>query len=142
MKKLYADFSKREKQLVKKILWEGINLSELEFIPHTKERMCHKGVSVSDIYNVFKGGYDIIELHQKEDKYRDVRVLLRGKKADKRGYNTCISLSLITGKVITVYKNMLTDNHKTLDEDNYKDVNVVGLLNKIHKNKLNKCLTS
>ena len=140
MKKLYEDFSKKEKSLVKKILWEGINLSELKFIPHAKERMLHKGISTSDIYNVFKGGYDIVELHQKEDKYGDVRVLLRGKKADRRGCNTCISLSLVTGRVITVYKNMTTDNHKTLDIDNYEDIDVVGLLNKIHKNKLNKLM--
>ena len=72
--------------------------------------------------------FDVIELHQKG---WDTRVLLRGRAKDKLGRNTCMSLSLITFKIITVYKNYENDNHRTLVKENYENIKVEDLLKRL-----------
>ena len=128
MKKLYVDFSDKEKKLLKNILNNGKN-KDVEIISHAKERMIQKHISPRDIAECLKD-FEVIELHQRG---WDTRILVRGKAKDRFGRNTCLSLSLVTFRVITAYKNSATDNHYTLHTENYEDINVVDLLEKLTK---------
>ena len=128
MKKLYVDFTNKEKELLKNIL-KNRKYKGIAIISHAKERMIQKHISPRDIAECLKD-FTIIELHQKG---WDTRILLRGKAKDRFGKNTCLSLSLITFRVITAYKNSATDNHYTLHTENYEDINVVDLLEKLTK---------
>ena len=129
MKKLYVDFTNKEKELLKNILKNSKN-KEITIIPHAKERMVQKHISPRDIAECLKD-FEVIELHQRNS--WDTRVLLRGKAKDKYNRNTCISLSLVTFNVITAYKNSTTDNHYTLQSENYENTNVEYLLEELAK---------
>ena len=129
MKKLYTDFTDKEKELLKNILKNSKN-KEITIIPHAKERMVQKHISPRDIAECLKD-FEVIELHQRNS--WDTRVLLRGKAKDKYNRNTCISLSLVTFNVITAYKNSATDNHYTLQSENYENTNVEYLLEELAK---------
>ena len=128
MKKLYTDFTNKEKELLKNILKNSKN-KEMTIISHAKERMVQKHISPRDIAECLKD-FEVIELHQRG---WDTRILVRGKAKDRFGKNTCLSLSLVTFRVITAYKNSATDNHYTLHTENYEDINVVDLLEKLTK---------
>jgi hypothetical protein len=128
MKKLYTDFTNKEKELLKNILKNSKN-KEMTIISHAKERMVQKHISPRDIAECLKD-FEVIELHQRG---WDTRILVRGKAKDRFGRNTCLSLSLVTFRVITAYKNSATDNHYTLHTENYEDINVVDLLEKLIK---------
>ena len=128
MKKLYTDFTNKEKELLKNILKNSKN-KEMTIISHAKERMVQKHISPRDVSDALKD-FTIIELHQRG---WDTRILVRGKAEDRFGRNTCLSLSLVTFRVITAYKNSATDNHYTLHTENYEDINVVDLLEKLTK---------
>lgn len=128
MKKLYVDLTDKEKELLKNILKNSKN-KEIAIISHAKERMIQKHISPRDIAECLKD-FTIIELHQRG---WDTRILVRGKAKDRFGRNTCLSLSLVTFRVITAYKNSATDNHYTLHTENYEDINVVDLLEKLTK---------
>ena len=80
---------------------------------------------------LIKKDFEVIELHQRNS--WDTRVLLRGKAKDRYNRNTCISLSLVTFSIITAYKNSATDNHYTLQSENYEDTNVEYLLEELAK---------
>ena len=127
MKKLYKEFSTKEKKLLNDILKKRNN-KRITIIDHAKDRMLEKGVDERDIDDCLQKGFDVIELHQKG---WDTRVLLRGRAKDKLGRNTCMSLSLITFKIITVYKNYENDNHRTLVKENYEDIEVEDLLKRL-----------
>ena len=127
MKKLYKEFSTKEKKLLNDILKKRNN-KRITIVDHAKDRMLEKGVDERDIGDCLQKGFDVIELHQKG---WDTRVLLRGRAKDKLGRNTCMSLSLITFKIITVYKNYENDNHRTLVKENYEDIEVENLLKRL-----------
>lgn len=133
MKKLYSDFTHEEKVLMGLIL-KNIKGKEIIIGRHAKARMDDKGVTVKDIQETF-ADFSIIELHQREysNGDTDCRILIRGKTIDCRGRNTCLSLSLQSLNIITVYKNSSTDNHSTLDEGNYINVSVKEILKKLIK---------
>ena len=133
MKKLYSDFTHEEKVLMGLIL-KNIKGKEIIIGRHAKARMDDKGVTVKDIQETF-ADFSIIELHQREysNGNTDCRILIRGKAEDYRGRNTCLSLSLETLRIITVYKNCGTDNHSTLDGDNYRNISVKEILKKLIK---------
>ena len=128
MKKLYVHFTDKEKKLLKNIL-NNRKDKNIEIISHAKERMVEKHITPKDVSDALKD-FTIIELHQRG---WDTRILLRGKAEDGFGKNTCLSLSLVTFRVITAYKNSATDNHYTLHTENYEDINVVDLLEKLAK---------
>ena len=128
MKKLYVHFTDKEKKLLKNIL-NNRKDKNIEIISHAKERMVEKHITPKDVSDALKD-FTIIELHQRG---WDTRILLRGKAEDGFGKNTCLSLSLVTFRVITAYKNSATDNHYTLHTENYEDINVVDLLEKLTK---------
>lgn len=128
MKKLYVDFTNKEKELLKNILKNRKDKS-ITIIPHAKERMKEKNITFKDVSNALKD-FNVIELHQRG---WDTRILLRGKAEDRYGKNTCLSLSLITFRVVTAYKNSATDNHCTLHQENYENINVEELLEKLIK---------
>ena len=128
MKKLYVDFTNKEKELLKNIL-KNRKYKGIAIISHAKERMIQKHISPRDIAECLKD-FTIIELHQRG---WDTRILVRGKAKDRFGKNTCLSLSLVTFRVITAYKNSATDNHYTLHTENYENINVVDLLEKLAK---------
>ena len=100
MKKLYKEFSTKEKKLLNDILKKR-NDKPITIVDHAKSRMLEKGIDEKDINDCLKS-FEVIELNQKD---WDTRVLLRGRAKDELGRNTCMSLSLITFKIITVYKN-------------------------------------
>ena len=126
MKKLYKEFSTKEKKLLNDILKKR-NDKSITIVDHAKDRMLEKGINERDILDCLKA-FDVIELHQKG---WDTRILLRGRAKDKLGRNTCMSLSLITFKIITVYKNYSNDNHRTLVRENYEDIEVEDLLKRL-----------
>ena len=126
MKKLYKEFSTKEKKLLNDILKKR-NDKSITIIDHAKDRMLEKGVDKRDVVDCLKA-FDVIELHQKG---WDTRVLLRGNAKDELGRNTCMSLSLITFRIITVYKNYANDNHSTLVKENYEDIEVEDLLKRL-----------
>lgn len=126
MKKLYKEFSTKEKKLLNDILKKRNN-KRITIVDHVKDRMLEKGIDKRDVDNCLQS-FDVIELHQKG---WDTRVLLRGKAKDELGRNTCMSLSLITFKIITVYKNYANDNHRTLVKENYEDIKVEDLLKRL-----------
>ena len=128
MKKLYECFTSEEKKLLKNIL-KNRKYKRFTIVPHAKERMVEKHITPKDVSDALKD-FTIIELHQRG---WDTRILLRGKAEDRYGKNTCLSLSLVTFRVITAYKNSATDNHYTLHTENYEDINVVDLLEKLTK---------
>ena len=128
MKKLYVHFTDKEKKLLKNIL-NNRKDKNIEIISHAKERMVEKHITPKDVSDALKD-FTIIELHQRG---WDTRILVRGKAKDRFGRNTCLSLSLVTFRVITAYKNSATDNHYTLHTENYEDINVVDLLEKLTK---------
>ena len=128
MKKLYTDLTDKEKELLKNIL-KNRKYKGIAIISHAKERMIQKHISPRDIAECLKD-FTITELHQRG---WDTRILVRGKAKDRFGKNTCLSLSLVTFRVITAYKNSATDNHYTLHTENYEDINVVDLLEKLAK---------
>lgn len=114
-KKLYKDMTKDERLLIEYRL-ENIHIKH--FTRHTLDRMREKDISKFDILNVLRS-YSIIEINHKEG--TNPRVLLRGNIKDNRGYCTCISLDLISHKVITTYKNYSRDRHRTLDYNRYSN---------------------
>ena len=126
MKKLYKEFNTKEKKLLNDILKKR-NDKSITIVDHAKDRMLEKGVDERDIDDCLKA-FDVIELNQKG---WDTRVLLRGKAKDELGRNTCMSLSLVTFRIITVYKNYANDNHRTLVEENYEDIEVEDLLKRL-----------
>ena len=128
MKKLYVDFTNKEKELLKNIL-KNRKYKRITIVPHAKERMEEKNITFEDVLGALKD-FTIIELHQRG---WDTRILVRGKAKDRFGRNTCLSLSLVTFRVITAYKNSATDNHYTLHTENYENINVVDLLEKLTK---------
>ena len=128
MKKLYVNFTDKEKKLLKNIL-NNRKYKNIEIISHAKARMVEKHITPKDVSDALKD-FTIIELHQRG---WDTRILVRGKAKDRFGRNTCLSLSLVTFRVITAYKNSATDNHYTLHTENYEDINVVDLLEKLTK---------
>lgn len=129
MKKLYVHFTDKEKKLLKNILKNSKN-KEITIISHAKERMVQKHISPRDIAECLKD-FEVIELHQRNS--WDTRVLLRGKAKDRYNRNTCISLSLVTFSIITAYKNSATDNHYTLQSENYENASVEYLLEELAK---------
>ena len=128
MKKLYECFTREEKELLKNIL-KNRKYKRITIVPHAKERMEEKNITFEDVSGALKD-FTIIELHQRG---WDTRILVRGKAKDRFGRNTCLSLSLVTFRVITAYKNSATDNHYTLHTENYENINVVDLLEKLTK---------
>ena len=126
MKKLYKEFSTKEKKLLNDILKKR-NDKSITIVDHAKDRMLEKGVDERDIDDCLKA-FDVIELNQKG---WDTRVLLRGRAKDELGRNTCMSLSLVTFRIITVYKNYANDNHRTLVKENYEDIEVEDLLKRL-----------
>ena len=126
-KKLYIYFTNEEKLLLRQII-ENINTKNINITNHCKQRMLEKNIDKTDILNCLKLSFDVIELHQKG---WDTRVLLRGRAKDELGRNTCMSLSLVTFRIITVYKNYANDNHSTLVEENYEDIEVEDLLKRL-----------
>ena len=127
MKKLYKEFSTKEKKLLNDILKKR-NDKPITIVDHAKSRMLEKGIDKRDISDCLQKGFDVIELHQKG---WDTRVLLRGRAKDELGRNTCMSLSLVTFRIITVYKNYANDNHNTLVEENCEDIEVEDLLKRL-----------
>lgn len=123
MKKLYGQFTQKEKEMINTIL-QGINAKSVRLTFHTKCRMKEKDISFKDLFGVFTN-YQIIELHEKDG---DVRVLLRGKFRDTLGRNTCCSYSVSSNTIVTTYKNNFADKHYTLDCNNYINTDISKLL--------------
>jgi hypothetical protein len=78
MKKLYVNFTDKEKELLKSILNNRKN-KDVEIIPHAKKRMIEKYITSKDVSDALKD-FNIIELHQKG---WDTRILARGKAKDR-----------------------------------------------------------
>ena len=99
-KKLYADFTIREKEILTEILKKNSH-KHIDVCHHAKKRMTEKGIEPKDITEALKS-FKIIELHLKDG---DVRILIRGEATNNRNRNTCMSLSLNNMRIINVYQN-------------------------------------
>lgn len=121
-KKHYKDFTKDEVLLIKQQISV---LRQHDFSKHTEERMIEKNITESDIFKIFKH-YHIIEYYNKNG---DLRVLLRGELKEESKC-TCVSMSLKTGIIITVYQNDYNDIHKTIRWEEYnKNIDIVKEFN-------------
>lgn len=121
IKKHYNQMSYSERKFLKGIIR---NKRKHRFSKHVLERMQEKGITEYEVYFVFKS-YTIIEYHKKGT---DNRVLLRSTKPIN-GRCICISMSLDTGDIITVYANHYEDEHKTLVEEKYNPyIQVIPLI--------------
>ena len=130
-KKLYEDFTRKEKEILSEVLKKNSN-KHIDICYHAKKRMEEKGIEPKDIIEALKS-FKIIELHLKDG---DVRILIRGEATNDSNKNTCMSLSLSNMRIITVYQNCSTDGHKTLVRENYEDFNVENILKDLF-NKIN-----
>ena len=130
-KKLYADFTIKEKEILTEVLKKNSN-KHIDICYHAKKRMEEKGIEPKDIIEALKS-FKIIELHLKDG---DVRILIRGEATNDRNKNTCMSLSLSNMRIITVYQNCSTDGHKTLIRENYDDFKVEDIFKDLF-NKIN-----
>ena len=130
-KKLYEDFTIKEKEILSEVLRKNSN-KPIDICYHAKKRMVEKGIEPKDIIEALKS-FKIIELHLKDG---DVRILIRGEATNDSNKNTCMSLSLSNMRIITVYQNSSTDGHKTLIRENYEDLNVENILKDLF-NKIN-----
>ena len=130
-KKLYEDFTIKEKEILSEVLKKNSN-KPIDICYHAKKRMEEKGIEPKDIIEALKS-FKIIELHLKDG---DVRILIRGEATNDSNKNTCMSLSLSNMRIITVYQNCSTDGHKTLIKENYEDFNVENILKDLF-NKIN-----
>jgi hypothetical protein len=93
---------------------------------HAFDRMAEKGVSEAHILETLRTG-QAIEIHNDAN---ELRVLLR---ADVIGqWSACVVFSLDRQTVVTVWRNRVTDTHKTLRLNEYQwKVNVCELLGRI-----------
>jgi hypothetical protein len=124
LKKLYEDMTYEERDLLKNIINK---IHRSYFTQHTLDRMSEKRVRRRDVLGVLKD-YNIIEFHYTPYP----RVLLRGNIRDCNNRCTCISIGLYTWDIVTTYKNNDTDNHGTLNYNNYmSSVNIKPLLKDI-----------
>ena len=130
-KKLYADFTIKEKEILTEILKKNSD-KHIDICYHAKKRMEEKGIEPKDIIEALKS-FKIIELHLKDG---DVRILIRGEATNDSNKNTCMSLSLSNMRIITVYQNCSMDSHKTLVRENYDNFNVENILKDLF-NKIN-----
>ena len=130
-KKLYEDFTIKEKEILTEILKKNSN-KHIDICYHAKKRMEEKGIEPKDIIEALKS-FKIIELHLKDG---DVRILIRGEATNDSNKNTCMSLSLSNMRIITVYQNCSIDSHKTLVRENYDNFNVENILKDLF-NKIN-----
>lgn len=128
-KKHYLQMKNNEKIFINKKLK---NIKNIIFSNHSEVRMKQKHISQYLVINTLKS-YDIIEFNIHNN---DARVLLRGRNNFRR--NICVVVSLITYKIITVYDNDITDNHPTIDWDNYdENIDIIKEINqKAVKNNL------
>ena len=95
--------------------YKGLNNS------HIKERKAKWGVSDADILAALWQG-EVIEVHA--NNFPDVRFVMRYQSGE-RAICTCASMR---GEVITVWVNRVSDNHYTLDLDQYQwNVNLTSV---------------
>jgi len=91
---------------------------------HAAERMAQKDVSAREIENCLKYG-EAVEVHNDAGTPRAVVRFAYGKPK----VAVCVVVELVTGNIITTWKNAGCDNHKTLNLFAYQwPVNVVTLL--------------
>lgn len=89
---------------------------------HAHDRMREKGVTEAQILQTLRTG-QAIEIHNDAN---ELRVLLRANVAD---WSACVVFSLDRQTVVTVWRNQVSDTHKTLRIAEYRwTVNVCQLL--------------
>ena len=87
-------------------IWIRLKGIKPTFSQHAIERMADKGIAQSCI----TGHVKLIEFNRHNG---DSRALLR------QSDGICYSVSLISGEIITVYYNVPSDNHSTIDWTQY-----------------------
>lgn len=80
---------------------------------HASLRMRERGITENEIVNCLSSG-NLIECHNNVK--TDVRALFR---KDNQERSICVVVSLITGKVITVWSNATDDHHESLNTAKY-----------------------
>lgn len=85
-------------------------------------RLSQRKIQRKQVVRALKIG-ELVEYHLVG---RHHRVLVRGT-ASKRGEVVCVVLDIFTREVVTVFKNVITDRHWTLNPSNYD--NKVDILN-------------
>jgi hypothetical protein len=80
-----------------------------EFAPHAFDRMREKRISFLEVSCALDCG-ELIEVHN--NVRDDIRALVRHRQGAS---HVCVVISLISGKIITAYRNAANDNHATLN---------------------------
>lgn len=122
MRKEYKQMTKKEiKNLVTRI--KRISDCEIKISNHAYARMRERNVSIDEVYQVFND-FSIIEFSARKD--GGISALIRDKCCREQ---VTISINLITGTVLTVYKNYANDNHETIDSTIYNEkLNILSFL--------------
>lgn len=99
------------------------NIKDFNYCSHSKQMMDKRVITREEVLNTIND-FTIIEYHRKDN---NNRVLLRGTK-ETNGSNICIILDLDNGDIVSCYKNGETDNHNTLNWDNYCDFSIIDCI--------------
>lgn len=119
MKKHYKQMTNQEIYIIQKRIGmlKRFALNKYQFSNHANIRMSQRHINRKQVYAVFKD-YEIMEYRVVKD---DVRVVIKSNYRTSMNNNTVLSLSLISGKLITCYevnKNKLKNvNMKKYNQD-------------------------
>lgn len=111
-KKHYLQMTNGEKRFINNKIK---TITSYFFSKHSEKRMEQKYISKYRIKRVLTF-HDIVEFNFHNN---DARVLLREIDLVGNRKSVCVVVSLITGNIITAYKNDSTDKHPTIDWSQY-----------------------
>ena len=125
IKKHVSQFTEKEFRFLNSI----VRGRKTQLSYHAKLRMSELNISCNKIKESLKS-FNIIEFNYKEA-IQEARVLLRSTKEfkldDGKFYNLCCVVSLTENDIVTLYWNLINDNHSTINVDRYQDIDIMKL---------------
>lgn len=126
MKKHYKQMTNQEVYIIQKRIGmlKRFALSKYQLSHHAHIRMNQRNINWIQVFNVFKD-YEIVEFRVVQE---DVRVVIKSNYRTHMNNNTVISLSLISGRLITCYE-VNRNKLKNVNMNKYnKDLEITELL--------------
>lgn len=125
IKKHVSQFTEKEFRFLNSI----VRGRKTQLSSHAKLRMSELNISCNKIKESLKS-FKIIEFNYKEST-QEARVLLRSTKEyvldDNQSYNLCCVISLTENDIVTLYWNLASDNHATINVDRYQNIDIMKL---------------
>lgn len=124
-KKHYLQMTNNEKRFINNKIK---TITNYFFSNHSEKRMKQKYISKYRVMRVLNF-HNIVEFNFHNN---DARVLLREIDLVGNKNSVCVVVSLVTGKIITAYKNDNMDIHSTIDWGQYDDtIDIIEKTNQI-----------